>query len=325
MIHFDELSVAEEMERTQSFRNGYTKTDVFLYAKYLRYKKIVDAGMSYDDITVDEMTKMDNQIEKELIAFCERSCSYFNYTVKFNDIDMAVDSSRRFKLKLPLPTPITQSEWDAIMTIDNDNYRRMLFIMLVDAKYHRLHSVSIENPGELTEDTVFYCHMTKGEIFKAGKCKFESAEEKDFSLGCLYDAGLFDITNNKFCTWYVKFVDISRDNVIDYVTDYNHLNLYYDKFMGEKIGNCKICGRLFKQGKTKLSDYCYKHRGYHKKNIQELICIDCGIKFKVGAKSRESCRCKQCQKIQSKILATERKRKQRMRNKANINNVTESI
>lgn len=297
MIHFDELSVAEEMERTQSFRNGYTKTDVFLYAKYLRYKKIVDAGMPYDDITVDEMAKMDNQIEKELIAFCERSCSYFNYTVKFNDIDMAVDSSRRFKLKLPLPTPITQSEWDAIMTIDNDNYRRMLFVMLVDAKYHRIHGVSIENSGEITEDTVFYCHMTKGEIFKAGKCKFESAEEKDFSLGCLYDAGLFGITNNKFRTWYIKFVDVSKDNIIDYVTDYDHLNLYYERFNGGNIGTCKFCGKLFRQNKNKTALYCYQHRGYNKIGCQKLVCIDCGETFIVGSKSRLKIRCPDCQKI----------------------------
>lgn len=307
MIHFDELSIAEEMDRTQSFRNGYTKTDVFLFAKYLRYKKILESGKSYDDITINDMAEMDNQIEKELIAFCERSCSYFNYTVKFNDIDMAVESSRRYKLKLPLPTPITQSEWDTICSIENDNYRRMLFIMLIDAKYHRLHSISIENPCEITEDTVFYCHMTKGEIYKAGKCKFENAEEKDFSLGCLYDAGVFGITDNKFRTWYVKFVDISDDNIIDYITDYEHLNLHYDKLNGEKIGQCKICGKLFKQGKNRPGLYCYKHRGYNKIGLRIGICVDCGEEFSVAATNQKKIRCDECQKIYRKKYDRERK------------------
>ena len=327
MIYFDELSVAQEMEASTVAVDEYKRSDLLLYAKYLRYKAIIESGKDYDSVTFEDMKQLDSQIEKELRAFCNRYYIDFNYVVKFQDIDDAVANSRLFKLKLPLPTPITKKEWETICKIDNDNYRRMLFVMLVDAKYHRLHSISIENSATITEDTLFYCHMSKRDIYKAGGCKFENAEEKLFSLGCLYREGLFDITNNKYRSWFVKFVDISEnpDDVLDYIIDYDHLNLHYDRLMGKRIGQCKICNKLFKQGKTKESVYCYKHRGYHKKNIQELICIDCGIKFKVGAKSRKSCRCEQCQKIQSKILATERKRKQRMRNKASINNVTESI
>lgn len=327
MIYFDELSVAQEMEASTTAVDEYKRSDLLLYAKYLRYKAITESGKDYNNVTVEDMEQLDSQIEKELKAFCNRYYIDFNYIVKFQDIDNTVASSRLYKLKLPLPTPITKKEWEKICTIENDNYRRMLFVMLVDAKYHRLHSISIENSATITEDTLFYCHMPKRDIYKAGGCRFKNAEEKNFSLGCLYREGVFDITNNKYRSWFVKFVDTAEnpDDVLDYITDYDHLNLHYDRLNGGKIGTCKFCGRLFKQSKTKDSAYCYKHRGYHKKNIQELICIDCGIKFKVGAKSRKSCRCEQCQKIQSKKLAAERKRKQRMRNKANINNVTESI
>lgn len=297
MIYFDELSVAQEMEASTTAVDEYKRSDLLLYAKYLRYKAITESGKDYNNVTVEDMEQLDSQIEKELKAFCNRYYIDFNYIVKFQDIDNAVASSRLYKLKLPLPTPITKKEWEKICTIENDNYRRMLFVMLVDAKYHRLHSISIENSATITEDTLFYCHMEKRDIYKAGACKFKNAEEKNFSLGCLFKAGLFDITNNKYRSWFVKFVDISDNpnDVLDYITDYDHLNLHYDRLCGKSIGSCKVCGRLFRQSKTKLANYCYKHRGYNKVLTQTIVCIDCGKNFEVGSKSRQKCRCKECQ------------------------------
>ena len=242
------------------------------------------------------MEQLDSQIEKELKAFCNRYYIDFNYIVKFQDIDNAVASSRLYKLKLPLPTPITKKEWEKICTIENDNYRRMLFVMLVDAKYHRLHSISIENSATITEDTLFYCHMEKRDIYKAGACKFKNAEEKNFSLGCLFKAGLFDITNNKYRSWFVKFVDISDkpDDVLDYITDYAHLNMHYDKLMGVPMGKCKVCGSLFKQNKNGTAVYCYKHRGYTKVNrCLTKICEDCGTAFKATTYSKRN-KCSKC-------------------------------
>lgn len=298
MIYFDELSVAQEMEASTTAVDEYKRSDLLLYAKYLRYKAITESGKDYNNVTVEDMEQLDSQIEKELKAFCNRYYIDFNYIVKFQDIDNAVASSRLYKLKLPLPTPITKKEWEKICTIENDNYRRMLFVMLVDAKYHRLHSISIENSATITEDTLFYCHMEKRDIYKAGACKFKNAEEKNFSLGCLFKNGLFDITNNKYRSWFVKFVDISDDpdDVLDYITDYDHLNLHYDKLLGENIGQCKYCGRLFKQSKTKNSNYCYKHRGYQKKPIRIAKCVDCGRDFKTPSNDRNKIRCQNCQK-----------------------------
>ena len=280
MIYFDELSVAQEMEASTTAVDEYKRSDLLLYAKYLRYKAITESGKDYNNVTVEDMEQLDSQIEKELKAFCNRYYIDFNYIVKFQDIDNAVASSRLYKLKLPLPTPITKKEWEKICTIENDNYRRMLFVMLVDAKYHRLHSISIENSATITEDTLFYCHMEKRDIYKAGACKFKNAEEKNFSLGCLFKNGLFDITNNKYRSWFVKFVDISDDpdDVLDYITDYDHLNLHYDRLCGKRIGSCMACGKLFKQS-------------------DKRPCVDCGKEFEVGSKSRLKIRCSNCQRI----------------------------
>lgn len=295
MIYFDELSATKEMEESQSFKNGYTKTDLFMYTKYLKYKKAIESGIDYENITEDQLRSYNQSIECELRAFCERACLDFNYTTKYQDIDFALEYSCKYKLKLPRPLPITQREWSSIMSVPNENYRKMLFIMLVDAKYYKYFSTSVENDKSIDTDTVFYVRMTKSEIQKAAKVKYANQSEKDFFLGCINRLGLFDISDSKLCSWYIKFVDISDKDIIEYITDYEHLDLYYEKLSGGRIGKCKYCEKLFRQGKTKTSDYCYKHRGYQKTDVKILTCIDCGNDFIVKSKSRRKCRCDKCQ------------------------------
>ena len=300
MIYFDELSAAKGMEESQSFKNGYTKTDLFMYTKYLKYKKAIESGVDYENITEDQLRSYNAAVECELRAFCERACLDFNYTTKYQDIDFALEYSCKYKLKLPRPLPITQREWNSIMSVSNENYRKMLFIMLVDAKYYKYFSTSVESNRQIDADTVFYIRMTRSEIQKAAKVKYTNQSEKDFFLGCINRKGLFDISDSELCSWYIKFVDIMDENIIEYITDYDHLDLYYEKLSGSKSGKGKYCGRLFRQGKTKDSDYCRQHRGYNKSSIQILTCIDCGKEFETGSMSREKCRCKECQRLYRK-------------------------
>lgn len=305
MKQFDELSIAEEMNEKKCFLNGYSRTDLFLYAKWLKYKSATTDGIDYDTITSDQLKKYDEVVEKQLVDFCHSACGNWNYSTKYQDIDFALDNSNRFKLRLPLPLPITQSELDSILSVDNENYRRMLFIMLVDAKYFRYHSISVDDKTPITEDTVFYCKMTRGEIKKTAKIKYASESEKKFFLNCIYSKGLFDISESKLRSWYIKFVDTSDSNIIDYITDYDHLTLHYEKLVGEKIGKCEKCGCLFRNSKYKNAKYCYKHRGKEKMITNTLTCCDCGNEFVVGSKSRRKIRCDSCQKAYMKAYKKE--------------------
>ena len=137
MIHFDEKSFAEKMHDTQSFINSYGVTELTIYAKWIRYNKIKDLGKNYDDLTDNECQKIDNEIERMLIEFSEKNYLGFNYVINYIDIDRALENSRNYKLKLPNPIPITKKEWNTILSVEHDNYRRVLFVMLVDAKYYR--------------------------------------------------------------------------------------------------------------------------------------------------------------------------------------------
>lgn len=299
MNYFDELSVAQKMDENQDFSDGYSRIELNIYAKYLKYKRIIESGRDYFSITVEELKEYDKEVESEIRSFCERCCKTFNYTVRYNDIDIAIENSNKYLIKIPRPLPITKKEWDAINNIQNEKYRKMLFIMLVDAKYYRMFNTTVGKVDKLSDEPIFFIRMTRSEIQKFAKVKYESDSEKVFFLGSIGQSGLFGITENKLRTWFIKFVDMSNEDVIDYVTDYDHLDLWFEKLSGGKIGQCKHCGKLFKQGKTKNSDYCYKHRGYIKKttkSVKTCICVDCGESFSVKATNTTKCRCDNCAK-----------------------------
>lgn len=314
MIYFDELSVAEKMENCQSFTDGYSVMELIIYAKYLKYKKVIESGIDYSAVSATQLEAYDKEVENALRLFCESCCNGFNYTVSYKDIDYAVNVSNKYLLKLPNPIPITKKEWEVIKSVKNEKYQRMLFVMLVDSKYYRMFNTSIEKRDKILSDSIFYIRMQRNEIQKIAKIKYDTPSEKTFFLGCIAKQGLFGITENRLRTWYLTFVDTSNECIIDYVTDYDHLDLHYERLIGNRIGQCKHCGKLFKQGKTKLSDYCYKHRGYNKKitkAIRNSICIDCGSEFSIAATDTQKCRCNECQHEYRKMLDRERKRKQK--------------
>lgn len=306
---FDELSYAEEMHDTQSFINSYGVTELTIYGKWLRYKMLNELNRDYKDLTVEENNEMDKYIEHELIDFSQRNHKSFNYVINYLDIDRAVGNSRNYKLRMPASTPITKRELESIMTVEDDRYRRVLFVMLVDAKYYRLNGTAINKEYIVDENTVFYSQMTDGEILKTSKAKF-TAEEKRHIWHFFYKKGLADITSGKYKARFVQFVDVEADaEIIDYITDYEHIDLHYERLMGERIGTCKCCGHLFRQNKQNNTMYCYKHRGYQKKELRFGICVDCGKEFAVASNNHKKIRCDCCQTIYRREYDRLRKQK----------------
>ena len=139
--------------------------------------------------------------------------------------------------------------------------------------------------------------MTRSEIQKLARVKHDSPSEKTFFLGCINRKGLFDISDSKLCSWYIKFVDISDKDIIEYITDYDHLNLYYEKLSGGRIGKCEKCEKLFKQNKNGTIRFCWRHREYSRIEFINSVCVDCGKVFVVKSKSRRKVRCDSCQKL----------------------------
>lgn len=297
MILFDEKAYAEKMHDTQSFIKSFGLTDLSIYARWLKYKKMQEIGKNYDTLTDDELKSIECSIEAELIDFSSKHYSEFNYTIHYHYIDSAIANTRDRKLLIPIDLPITKKEYETLAEIEDDNCRRILFAMLVESKYFRFNNASVVDV-DVTEETMFFVHMKYNEILKVANTCFQNREDKRKALYYLCSNGYIDITEIKNLI-YVKIVDIdkSEENVVDKIFDYDHIGLHYDRLFGiRKIGVCSYCGCLFKQGTKGNRQYCYRHRGYNKKGLRFGKCVDCGKEFSVSANDKNKIRCDKCQR-----------------------------
>ena len=92
---------------------------------------------------------------------------------------------------------------------------------------------------------------------------------------------------------FVEFAEADGE-VKDIITDFQNLDLHYERLMGENIGTCEYCGCLFR--KKNNAKYCQQHRGYQKKEAVKFICEGCGGVFWKKANQCRKIRCDDCQK-----------------------------
>lgn len=299
---FNELAIARKMEETGEFILYFRQYELNIYAEYLRWKKSQELGKPLEEFTKEENVQADEEIEKELIRFSECAYSNFNYNVNYVEIDRAVENCRKYKILLPDPTPITAREWNTIKSIENDDYRRLLFVLLVTAKYKMAHRKTI---GRTKYSDKYYIGLDDKKVLQMAKIK----DKKSNPFYYLFQNGYIGHSKGGD---YVEIVN-NDSEVVEQITDYEHLDMHYDKLMGEKIGCCKKCGKLFKQTARNNGQYCYQHRGYQKVEVPKtktVKCIDCGKEFTVSAKNTATIRCEECKKIYKREYYKEyRKRK----------------
>lgn len=326
---FDELGFAQKMHDTQSFIKSFNSSELGIYGRWLKLKKLEEIGKDYSTATETELEDIEKYIESALIDFSTKHYEEFNYTRHYKYIDKAVESTRDRKLLIPIKTPITKKEYDTLMTIENERYRRIVFVMLVVSKYFKLNNTSMIDI-DIDENTMFFVGVSYKEAAKMANVRFKDDDERTDFLWYINDKGFVGRTKRKKL-FYVKIIDTDQndENVVEWITDYDHINLHYERLFGESdIGVCEYCGCLFRKRKLRTNfqtsdqreangsnsqKFCYKHRGYNKKGLQFGKCVDCGREFATNAKDHKTIRCKECQLI--KRRETYRLSKQRSRSK----------
>ena len=103
----------------------------------------------------------------------------------------------------------------------------------------------------------------------------------------------------------ITIVDEDEDSeVLDYITDYHHLLLHYERLSGADIGECKKCGALFRQQYRNKYKYCEEHRIKAKKQKNSTVrqCYECGTFFDVPVRGNTSKMffCRSCQEKANK-------------------------
>lgn len=157
---FDEKKAAEEILKN-GFSSFMSRKDLGILAKYFKY-----------------IGKNKTQIRKSLIDFCEKHNPEFNEVLSRERINNAINGADKFGLRLPVVVSVTESELDAIKNIGNYSRQKILFVMLVVAKYAKYSGTRYKPKRESIYDDNFYINEKTTSILKMAKVNMNKIDRR---------------------------------------------------------------------------------------------------------------------------------------------------
>lgn len=308
--NFDEFTLAQEIYETGRFPDGGTYKELLLLAKYLRWDIAEFYGCDIAEREDWESKEDSEEIEQEIISFCKKAIPLFNYYDYCTEIEYAVKASAKYRMNFADATPITVKEWEKIKSIEDEDARKLLFVKLVDAKYYMVHRRLVNRKKNYSGEyfsreqiNKSICCLEMGISRGCGSMRYKryfAALRKLREYGFIEFKEIFSQKKGGKLVEKVTIVDETEDaEVLDYITDYHHLLLHYERLCGADIRECKECGTLFRQQYRNKYKYCEEHRIKSKKKKESSVrqCLKCGDFFDVPVKGNTSkmIYCKSCQ------------------------------
>jgi len=225
---FYEKDKAEELLKS-GFTSFMNFADLSLLARYFKY-----------------MGKNKTQIRKSLIEFCIKFVPDFNEVLSRNRIEGAIKTVDKYGIRFPIDVVVTKSELEIIKGCGNYKRQKVLFVMLVIAKYFKKNDTKLLPKKSNKFDGCYYANEKITNIFKMAKVNASKKERMNIQYG-LQQLGL--ITTIKSDAFQIHFVDDNSDPAIT-VTDMNKLIDFYPMY-------CQNCGKIIKN-KSKMHNLCKK-------------------------------------------------------------------
>lgn len=223
-----------EKERAEELlKSGFTSfmnfTDLSLLARYFKY-----------------MGKNKTQIRNSLIEFCTKFIPDFNEVLSRNTIENAIKTVDKYGIRFPINVAATKSELETIRNCGNYKRQKVLFVMLIIAKYFKYNNTKLTESKSNKFDHSFYANEKMTNIFRMANVNVSKKERNDIQYN-LQKMGL--ITSIGSAAFQVHFVDEKSDAEI-IVTDMNRLIDFYPFY-------CERCGKIIKN-KAKRHNLCEK-------------------------------------------------------------------
>ena len=239
-----------------------------------------------------------------------------NSTTGLTDFDIyefvhkAINSAKKVGLKRVDHIYITKSELDFIADLDDIKLEKIAFVLLALAKYHN------EVSGE--DNDMVYLKLS--EVKNMARINMNRIDFEYFYAN-LYDKGVLQRNTSPVSTiQVVNFVSHNLDDEIAFeLKEIDYLELAYVylswKNDGKGYARCTKCDRLMRQSKTKPRKYCEECAKYELIGEKTVVCVDCGVEFKIDAKNTESCRCDTCNEIYQRARNARKNKAYRERKK----------
>lgn len=243
-----------------------------------------------------EIGKNDDEIKELLSDFLNRCLKDKYKESKWIDsIFYQVIKSKKYNLKKVDNVIVTKSEMGIIQSVKGKSRQKVLFTLLILAKYYN--AVSDKNKN--------WTNLEYKKIFKLANVQL-SIQNQALLINDLYNCGFVNVSKNVGKpNIQVNFVDNESDGVLT-ITRLKDLGKEYLMFCGEDYIRCQKCGTLVKNYKN-TNKYCKTCGQYQPIEIKTVICVDCGNEFSVDARNMKKIRCDKCQSIYRKEWDRRRK------------------
>ena len=231
-----------------------------------------------------EIGKNDDEIKELLSDFLNRCLKDKYKESKWIDsIFYQVIKSKKYTLKKVDNVIVTKSEIEIIQSVKGKSRQKVLFTLLVLAKYYN--AVSDKNKN--------WTNLEYKKIFKLANVQL-SIQNQALLINDLYNCGFVNVSKNVGKpNIQVNFVDNESDTVLT-ITRLKDLGKEYLMFCGEDYIRCQKCGTLVKNYKN-TNKYCKTCGQYQPIETKTVICVDCGKEFSVDARITNKIRCDECQ------------------------------
>lgn len=220
---FDELSEAKKILANKDL-SYFDENKMTILAKYFSY-----------------LGQTKKEVKKSLIDFCN-SQQHIKYDVGDEaTIEKAMNSLKKYKIRLPKVCFITQKELDEISTINNFKTERIFFVMICLAKY-AMETNTANVRKEYPEEKLIYWGTT-AELFKMARYS-ENFFNRNIIIGDVEDLMYIETKPNtdrtknhiEINTYYKESTPVIFFDNPEYVYK------LYKAYKDNRLIRCDVCG-----------------------------------------------------------------------------------
>lgn len=229
------------------------------------------------DKSDDEIT----QLLKEFVKKCLGKDFQESKWVESITYQVKKSKSNKYSLRQVDKVYITKSELNTIQKVESKVKQKVLFALLVVAKYYNL--VSDKNNN--------WTNLEMKQIFKIANVQL-TIQNQALLIHELYKDGYIKL-NKKVGSpnIAVNIIDNNSEVVLE-ITRLKDAGKEYLMYCGENYVRCKRCGDIFRKT-VNNNKYCKKCQGYQPIKTKLITCVDCGKEFEINPLSRQI-RCNNC-------------------------------
>lgn len=226
------------------------------------------------------------EIYNGIEEFALKVDSEFDINGWYSFIDKCINKAKKRDLLNIDYIPITQKELDTIKAVKNPTRERLVFTLLVIAKFNNLKSET--NNGWINYPMEVY--------FKLARVSCKVADRPNMIYD-LKEAGLVEVSR-KITHFNIRitFIDDESDPVLK-ITDMRELGYQYQELgVRSKIKRCKRCGVPYKvKSSMARSPFCSDCQNKTESGPKVIKCKKCGEEFLASPYNSKSTLCSGCQ------------------------------